>query len=161
MLRSLMFFLFTALIFLFSQNVNARNNNGKRVYKNSDEISDSQITTNQVQLKESNDKKYKFFLVKFDRLAVMDSPSSQANIIGTLAKGDTVKSIGFTTATDKYDLIAKLIKFQYNDQVGYVNSLYLKKIYQYSSKGEKPDEISIYAGIIFISSVMFLGLLAK
>ena len=161
MFKSLIILLFSSVILLFCQNVNALNNNLNRADKNSQDLNQNQNSQGQIQLKEGNDKKYEFFLVKFDRLAVMDSPSSSANILGTLAKGDTVKSIGFTTTRDRYHLVAKLIKFQYKEKVGYVNSLYLKKIYQYSSVGEKPDVVSIYASIIFISGVMFLGLLAN
>ena len=149
---------FLCVIFLlFSININARNNK----IDNATENNHIQISNNEVQLKEGNNKKYEFYLVKYEKLAIMDSPSSQANVIGTLAKGDTIKSFGFTTSSDKFHLITKLVKFEYKDQVGYVNSLYLRKIYQYSSVGEKPDQISIYAGLLFITSVMFLGLLAN
>jgi len=157
MFKLLVSYFFCIIFLLFSQNINARNNHIERATENSN----NQNSTNQVQLKEGNERKHDFYLVKYEKLAIMNSPSSQASVIGTLAKGDTVKSIGFTTSSDKFHLITKLIKFEYKDQVGYVNSLYLKKIYQYSSVGEKPDVVSIYAGIIFIAGVMFLGLLAK
>ena len=109
---------------------------------------------------DENEKKIEYYLVKSKNLIVTDSPSSNAYVLGTLTKGDTIRSIGFTTTTDKFELVSKLIKFNYKGQVGYVNSNFLLKIMDNSAATNKNDAFSIYAGLVFLSSVMFLGLLA-
>lgn len=144
------------LIFLFvsSQNIVADDT----IKKNN---SNSQHKNQSLQTDNNDEKDIEYYLVKFDKLQVMDSPSSFANVLGTLAKGDTVKSIGFTISTNQYDSVSKLVKFNYRDKVGYVNSLYLQKVIDSTKVAKKPDAISIYAGIIFVSTVMFLGLLSN
>lgn len=108
---------------------------------------------------DGNSKDGEVYLVKSKKLMVTESPYSNARVLGTLAEGDTVKSIGFTTITDKFDLITKLVKINYKGQVGYVNSNYLNRIYNYHPKMENPDEVSIYSGLLFIAIIMFLGFL--
>jgi hypothetical protein len=142
------------LVFLFSQNSDTSYCQSVDVYETNTEIKDDQKNVR-------IEKGFEYYLVRFDKLEVMNSPSSYASIIGTLAKGDTVKSIGFTTSTDKYNLVSKLVKFIYQNQVGYVKSKYLKRIVRYSTNGEKPDKISIYAGVILVASVIFLGIYAQ
>ena len=146
-----LFFILSILILVNSMEITAKPNDAKK------ETFKSRSTSND---DDENDKKIDYYLVKSNNLIVKDSPSSNAYVLGTLTKGDTIRSIGFTTTTDKFELVSKLIKFNYKGQVGYVNSNFLLKIMENSAATNKNDAFSIYAGLVFLSSVMFLGLLA-
>jgi len=162
MAKKVIKFLFISFLSLIiCINANAENYSGKKTNKYVPQIAEEPQSRKQEETKQQNKKDQELFLVKSDKLEIKDSPFSNASVIGVLAKGDTVRSVGFTTSTDKFNLITKLIKLKYNDEIGYVDSTFLNKIDPEKKGGIKLDPVSVYAGLIFMSSVILLGLLAQ